>query len=67
MKKCYTTARWIKCDNSATLKLFTEKNLHSLAEDGAGQLAYLAPNDWHLGRIQEDWKDVKFGKTRENR
>ncbi len=63
----YTTARWIKCDNSATLKLFTEKNLHSLAEDGAGQLAYLAPNDWHLGRIQEDWKDVKFGKTRENR
>ncbi len=63
----YTTARWVKCNDPATLKIFTEKNLHNLAEDATGALAYLAPNDWHLNRIQEDWKDVTFAKTRENR
>ena len=63
----YTTARWIKCKDPAMLKQFTEKNLHNLAEDGTGALAYLAPNDWHLGRVQQDWKDVEFAKTRENR
>ena len=63
----YTTARWIKCSDPVMLKQFTEKNLHNLAEDGAGQLAYLAPNDWHLTRIQDDWKQVTFSKTRENR
>jgi peptide chain release factor 3 len=63
----YTTARWVKCDDPATLKSFTEKNLHNLAEDGAGALAYLAPNDWHLTRIQDDWKTVTFARTRENR
>ena len=63
----YTTARWVKCDDPAILKQFTEKNLHNLAEDATGALAYLAPNDWHLTRIQDDWKGVKFDKTRENR
>ncbi|MEI6730813.1 MAG: peptide chain release factor 3, partial [Pseudomonadota bacterium] len=63
----YTTARWIKCQDLAMLKQFTDKNLHNLAEDGTGALAYLAPNDWHLGRVQQDWKDVEFAKTRENR
>ena len=63
----YTTARWVKCEDQAILKQFTEKNLHNLAEDATGALAYLAPNDWHLTRIQDDWKGVKFDKTRENR
>jgi peptide chain release factor 3 len=63
----YTTARWISCASEATLKAFTDKNLHNLAEDATGALAYLAPNDWHLTRIQEDWKDVTFARTRENR
>lgn len=63
----YTTARWIHCKDEALLKQFTEKNFHNLAEDATGALAYLAPNDWHLTRIQEDWKEVVFAKTRENR
>ena len=63
----YTTARWVKCDDATTLKQFTEKNLHNLAEDATGALAYLAPNDWHLTRIQDDWKSVRFDRTRENR
>jgi len=63
----YTTARWIKCADAALLKQFTDKNLHNLAEDATGALAYLAPNDWHLERIQQDWKGVTFARTRENR
>lgn len=63
----YTTARWVHCDDPAVLKAFTDKNLYNLAEDATGALAYLAPNDWHLTRIQEDWKTVTFAKTRENR
>ena len=63
----YTTARWVKCEDTALLKQFTEKNVHNLAEDATGALAYLAPNEWHLERIQQDWKKVRFLKTRENR
>ena len=63
----YTTARWVHCDDEAMLKKFTEKNLYNLAEDATGALAYLAPNDWHLARIQDDYKGVTFAKTRENR
>jgi peptide chain release factor 3 len=63
----YTTARWIQCKDATLLKQFTDKNLHSLAEDATGSLAYLAPNDWHLARIQDEWKGITFAKTRENR
>ncbi len=63
----YTTARWVQCEDSGILKRFTEKNLHNLAEDYTGSLAYLAPNDWHLGRIQQDFPEVKFLRTREQR
>ena len=63
----YTTARWVHCDDPEMLKKFTEKNLYNLAEDATGALAYLAPNDWHLTRIQDDYKGVTFAKTRENR
>ena len=62
----YTTARWVSCSDAAQLKKFTEKNLYNMAEDSHGALAYLAPNDWHLVRIQQDWPDVTFHKTREN-
>ncbi len=63
----YSTARWVKCSDPVILKQFTDKNLHNLAEDATGALAYLAPNDWHLDRIQQDWKEVSFARTRENR
>jgi len=28
-------------------------------------MAYLAPNEWRLGMIMEDWPEVTFHKTRE--
>ncbi len=63
----YTTARWVHCEDAALLKQFIDKNLHNLAEDASGALAYLAPSDWQLARLQDDWKGVTFAKTRENR
>ena len=63
----YTTARWVHSDNPQKLKEFTDKNLYNLAEDSTGTLAYLAPNDWHLTRIQQDFPDIRFSRTRENR
>jgi peptide chain release factor 3 len=63
----YTTARWVKCEDPKLLEEFTNRNLHNLAHDATESLAYLAPNDWHLERIQSDWKGITFAKTRENR
>jgi len=63
----YTNARWLKCKDAAKLKEFCEKNKYNTAEDAGGALAYLAPNAWHLDRIQKDWPDVEFVKTREHR
>jgi peptide chain release factor 3 len=67
----YRTARWVmlpegmKADND-TFRSFREKNLHNLGEDAYGALTYLAPNDWHLQRIQEDFPAFGFAKTREH-
>ncbi len=63
----YTNARWLKCKDASKLKEFCEKNKYNTAEDAGGALAYLAPNAWHLDRIQKDWPDVEFLKTREHR
>lgn len=66
----YRTARWVMLpetmkEDSDTFRNFREKNLHNLCEDVYGALTYLAPNDWHLGRIQEDFPVFTFTKTRE--
>src|SRR5690606_29201330 len=50
----YTSARWLKCASTAKLDEFCDKNKYNTAEDGSGELAYLAPNAWHLQRIQQD-------------
>ncbi len=62
----YTGARWIanELDEETLLSLRTQ-HLANLAEDGAGVMTFLSPNDWHIERIQQDWPDVCFAKTRE--
>ena len=62
----YTNARWLKCKDAAKLREFCDKNKYNTAEDGNGAITYLAPNAWHLQRIQQDWPDVEFLKTREH-
>lgn len=62
----YTTARWVKAKDKKALELFAEKNKYNVAEDASGALTYLAPNAWHLDRIQKDFPDVEFLRTREH-
>jgi peptide chain release factor 3 len=60
-----STARWIGCGDAKRLKQFERENSSTLARDAEGNLAYLAANEWRLGRIMEQWEDVEFHKTRE--
>ncbi|MDE3061018.1 MAG: peptide chain release factor 3, partial [Pseudomonadota bacterium] len=63
----FTAARWLKCADSGKLQEFTDRNKYNTAEDAHGHLAYLAPNAWHLQRIQQDWPEMEFLRTREHR
>ncbi|MCK5227649.1 MAG: peptide chain release factor 3, partial [Desulfobulbaceae bacterium] len=60
------TARWIECDDPKRLAEFQKKNQSNLAFDAEGHLTYLAPGQWHVGYIMEQWPDVVFAKTREH-
>ncbi|HPF79075.1 MAG TPA: EF-Tu/IF-2/RF-3 family GTPase, partial [Alphaproteobacteria bacterium] len=60
----YVTARWVSGDNDK-MKKFIEGNRASLGEDRDKTPVYLARNSWDLGRIQDDWKDLKFSEVRE--
>lgn len=62
----YRSARWAQSDDKAALEVFREKHLHNLAEDVYGALTYLAPNDWHIQRIQDEFPKLTFAKTREH-
>ena len=60
-----TTARWIDCDDPKKLADFKRQLQNNLAEDGAGQLVYLAPSRVNLQLTQERWPDIRFKATRE--
>ena len=59
------TARWVDCKDEKELKRFREKAYEHLAEDGDGQLVYLAPTRVNLNLTIERWPDVRFLATRE--
>jgi peptide chain release factor 3 len=59
------TARWIDCDDPKKLADFRRQLQNNLAEDGAGQLVYLAPSRVNLQLTQERWPDIRFKATRE--
>ncbi len=58
-------ARWVMCDEEKELKKFREKAHDNLAEDGDGQLVYLAPTRVNLSLTEERHPAVKFLATRE--
>jgi peptide chain release factor 3 len=60
-----TTARWIDCADAKKLADFKRQLQNNLAEDGAGQLVYLAPTRVNLQLTQERWPDIRFQATRE--
>ena len=59
------TARWVYCDDDKELQRFREKAYENLAEDGDGQLVYLAPTRVNLNLTEERWPEVRFAATRE--
>ncbi len=59
------TARWVQCDDPAMLERLRTKAYENLAEDGDGQLVYLAPTRVNLDLTIERWPEVEFLATRE--
>ncbi len=59
------TARWVQCDDPKELERFRTKAHDNLAEDGDGQLVYLAPTRVNLDLTMERWPDIRFLATRE--
>jgi peptide chain release factor 3 len=59
------TARWIACADEKMLERFKVKAYENLAEDGDGQLVYLAPTRVNLNLTEERWPDIRFLATRE--
>ena len=59
------TARWIQCDDAKLLADFKGQLQMNLAEDGAGELVYLAPSRVNLQLTEERWPGINFAATRE--
>jgi peptide chain release factor 3 len=59
------TARWIHCEDEKMLTDFHRQLQNNLAEDGAGQLVYLAPSRINLQLTEERWPGIRFAATRE--
>lgn len=62
----YATARWVACDDRKKLEEFEKKNQTNLAWDAEENLTYLAPSEWRLNYVAEQWPGVQFLKTREH-
>jgi len=62
----FTTARWVEAGDKKLLEDFERKNQNNLAHDAAGLLTYLAPNEWRLKFVMNDWPGITFLKTREH-
>jgi peptide chain release factor 3 len=60
-----STARWLEFPDDKTEREFRKKAEVNLAMDGAGCLAYIAPNMVNLQLTIERWPDVIFRETRE--
>ena len=59
------TARWVANDDDSMLQRFRDKAHDNLAEDGDGQLVYLASSRVNLDLTMERWPDIRFLATRE--
>jgi peptide chain release factor 3 len=59
------TARWVECDDEKELRRFRDKAHENLAEDGDGQLVYLAPTRVNLSLAEERYPALRFLATRE--
>lgn len=62
----HARARWIRSQNSKKLEEFTKDQTARLAYDSGGSLTFLAPNDWQLNYIMEQWPEIVFQRTQEH-
>ena len=61
----YATARWVSSKDAKKFEEFERKNHAHLAYDAEGNLSFLAPSEWRLGHVMEQWPGIDFAKTRE--
>ncbi len=59
------TARWVECGDEKMLQKFRQRAHDNLAEDGAGELVYLASSRVNLQLVIEKWPEINFLSTRE--
>ncbi len=62
----HARARWVSSESVKKLDEFTRDQTSRLAYDSGGDLALLAPSDWQLNYIMEQWPEIVFRKTREH-
>ena len=58
-------ARWVDGEKKM-LDEFEKKNALRLARDMEGNLTYLAPSEWQLNYMMEQWPEMVFHRTREH-
>ncbi len=59
------TARWVETPDHALARKIVDQQRGDLAEDHDGALVFLARNQWHLDRFQQDWPQATLNTTRE--
>ena len=60
-----SVARWVSCEDPKRFRDFQRENTAYLAHDAEGELTFLAPSQWRLDHVMEQWPEVTFKKTRE--
>ena len=58
------TARWLQCDDPATLKKFLDSNQSAIANDHDGDPVFMARNAWHLDDATSKNPDIRFMATK---
>ncbi|MBL94668.1 MAG: Peptide chain release factor 3 [Alphaproteobacteria bacterium MarineAlpha3_Bin5] len=58
-------ARWIFSEDKNMLKKFVNSNRTAISQGYDESLVFLARNNWHLQKTQDDWPDIVFRKIKE--
>ncbi len=61
----HARARWISSEDKKRLAEFEKEMRARLALDSGGNRTFLAPNEWQLNYVMEQWPEISFHKTLE--
>ena len=62
----YSVARWVHCNDSAMLDLFTQEQSQCLCRDQRGDLVVLMDQIWRMKVLNERYPKVTYTATSEN-